>query len=654
MNFTTITGLNGFTTLNLRKLSLFLKGTLALPSLVYNTPLLAAEDLILPAVQVKASNSDEISASLNQTRYWDRIDLEASNNSDWNQVLRNQASVVLTQSNASSPSGLSFRGAGGGLGLVTLDGVPLFNAFTSYFALSHLPLDFFESAQLRTGLSEKTESSHTLGGSLNLQTRKIKSNHGFWHSEAGSYGTVHNNLGVGHSNEIGAFSVAGGRTDIFEGVSQAAPQNGERDNFHMNNGLLRWDKNLDHGAIDTSLYFVNARENVDGPGFFPKYRLGWKDDPNGLLLQNTWVAQTHGQYTFNSKWDSSLRLGYTQDSQQGHAGNIFGKAIPIDLNNQLWLARWENSHKIMLNKESDFLRVVWGVDTQQQQGDSLLSRTTPTTQTTSQVAWLNTVVSPMLKTELEYGNWLSNLSFRYDNDAKFGDHAVFTVGAGRRFADNMLIWVKGGNGYRSPAVNELLHPIFGSIANRTSLKPETNQGGEIGWHWQINSKYEVAINGYYQQYNHLIVLEQDDAGMFSKNFSNRADVWGMELSAKHIWNPAWQTEISYGFMSAQDSVKHLQMGYRPAHQGQISNNWQIAPPLRLSIGLSFRDSYWINSNNSLRINPAPRLNANLEYQIYSKFRVYLRGENINDERSPDLYGFNYLGASVYGGMHFDW
>jgi outer membrane cobalamin receptor len=145
MNFTTITGLNGFTTLNLRKLSLFLKGTLALPSLVYNTPLLAAEDLILPAVQVKASNSDEISASLNQTRYWDRIDLEASNNSDWNQVLRNQASVVLTQSNASSPSGLSFRGAGGGLGLVTLDGVPLFNAFTSYFALSHLPLDFFES-----------------------------------------------------------------------------------------------------------------------------------------------------------------------------------------------------------------------------------------------------------------------------------------------------------------------------------------------------------------------------------------------------------------------------------------------------------------------------------------------------------------------------
>ena len=637
-----------------RKLSFLLKkahiATLTLLCVVYNMPLLAAEDPVLPTIEVKASNSEEISVPLDKTTYWNRADLEASNNTDWNQVLRNQASIVLTQSNASSPSGLSFRGAGGGLGLVTLDGVPLFNAFTTYFALSHLPLDFFESAQLKRGLSEKTESSHTLGGSLNLQTREIKPNHGFWHSEAGSYGTVRNNLGVGYANEAGDFSVAGGRSDIFEGVSQAAPQNGERDNFHMNNGLLRWDKHLDHGAIDASLYFVNSRENVDGPGFLTKSGLGWKDDPNGLLLQNTWVAQTRGQYTVNSKWDSSLRLGYTQDSQQGHAGNIFGKAIPVDLSNQLWLARWENSHKITLDKASDFLRLIWGVDTQQQQGDSLLSRTMPTTQTTTQVTRFNTVVSPMLSTELEYGNWLSNLTFRYDNDAKFGDHAVFTIGAGRRFADNILIWVKGGTGYRSPAVNELLHPLFGNLA----LKPETNQGGEIGWHWQINSQDEVAINGYYQQYNHLIVLEQTANGMSSKNFPNRADVWGMELSAKHSWNPAWQSEISYGFMSARDSVTHLQMGYRPAHQGQIANSWQIAQPLRLGVGLSFRDSYWIDSNNSLRINPAPRLNANLEYQIHSKFRVYLRGENINDERSPDLYGFNYVGASVYGGMHFDW
>ena len=606
-----------------------------------SNPVFATEETVLPPMQVKPS---DYNVSLGQTSRFNREDLEATGSSDWNQVLRNLAGVDLTQSNASTTSGLSFRGAGGGLGVVNLDGVPLFNSSTSFFPLSHFPLDFFESAELRRGLVDTNETSRTLGGSLRLSSRQLNPHHGFWHSEAGSYATVRNNLGLAAANQAGNFTVMGGRSDVFEGVSQAVPVNAERDSFHMNNGLLRWDKDFDNGAVDASVYFVNTRESVDGPGFLPTGRLGWKDDPNGLILQNTWVAQTRGHYALNSKWDSALRLGYTQDSQVGQTGNIFGHAIPIDLTNQLWIAHWENSHQIKFDQQTKNIIMVWGIDTQHQQGISQLN-------SVSQLDRSNTIVSPIYRAEFNTKDWSGNVVLRHDFDARYGDHTIFTVGASWQISKKMALWGKAGNGYRSPAVNELLHSLFGSL----TLRPETSRGGEVGWRWQPSKLDELSLSGYVQEYNNLIVMEQNPytGSMGSINHKN-AEVLGAELSIKHTWNTKWQSEFSYGYMSARDPVVHKQIGYRPEHQGQFATIWQISQPLKLRVGLSFRDSYWIDSVNSLRIAPAPRLNANLDYQIHSRFRVYLRGENLNNERVPDLYGFNYVGASVYGGMHLDW
>ena len=601
----------------------------------------ASENAVLPVIQVNAS---EYNGVYGQSPHFSREDLKDSNYLDWNQILRNLAGVDLTQSNASTTTGLSFRGAGGGLGAVTLDGVPLFNSSTSFFPLSHFPLDFFEGAKLRKGLVDSHETSRTLGGSLRLESRKLNPDHGFWHSEAGSYATVRNNVGFASSNQSGNFTVMGGRSDIFEGVSQALPVNAERDNFHMNNGVLRWDKDFAHGGFDASMYFVNTREGVDGPGILPTGRLGWKDDPNGQILQNTWVAQSQGHYALSSKWDSSLRLGYTQDNQEGRAGNVFGRAIPIDITNQLWMAHWENSHQYKPNDLSKKLNLVWGVDTQHQQGISHLNPAI-------QLDRSNTIVSPILKTEFSFMDWSLIGVLRHDLDMRYGDHTVFTLGASWQIAKDKQIWGKAGTGYRSPAVNELLHPLFGSL----SLRPETSRGGEIGWRWQPSVRNELSVNGYLQEYMDLIVMEQNPStgSMGSINHHN-AEVWGVEISFKHVWTPEWRSEFNYGYMSARDPLSHKQIGYRPEHQGQFATIWQMSQPLQLRIGLSFRDSYWIDSTNSLLISSAPRLNANLDYQVYSKCRVYLRAENINNERTPDLYGFNYVGSSVYGGMHIDW
>ena len=464
----------------------------------------------------------------------------------------------------------------------------------------------------------------------------------FLHTEGGSYGTLRNHLGGGFSNILGHWTLVAGRTDIFEGISQAGPQTGatERDNFHMNNALLHWNRDFDRGYLDSSVYFMNAQEQSDGPGMLPNRKVDWQDDPNGWVNHENWVAQLHGSYQVTDKWQSTFRLGFTQNQETGRVGTVPVRSS-ADLTSQLWLGHWENSHPFQLDSNmSHQLKLVWGVDAQQQHANSPENRYHLN-------AWTTTVVSPLARLELEWGNWLANSEVRIDHYDEFGDHAVFNLGGGWRFHPGMLLWLKGGTGYRAPAVNERLHPLFGN----PTIQPERNSGGEIGWRWQPSSSSEISVAAYLQHYANLIVLQRDPQVGISKTGNYPvARVWSTELQANHAWNDAWRSGLNYTFMEATNPENGLQVAMRPKHQGLFWNEWRLWEPLKMRLELTFRDGYWTDPNNTTRLSSAPRLNAQLNYQATANLRLYVRGENLNDERTPDIQNFNFIGASVYAGV----
>ena len=602
----------------------------------------------LPEVSVDTQAYPEVAQQLGQTTELNREALDAGNRSDLNGALRALPGLNISQSNASTTTGLTLRGASGGLGLVTLDGVPLFNSFNGYFPLSHYPLDLFDRVEVSRGSGQLSAGSRTLGGSINLSSRDMEHQQAFIHTEGGSYGTLRTNLGGGLHNDWGHWTVAAGRGDIFEGLNQASPRNGatERDNFQMTNGLLHWNRDFRRGSMDSSVYFVRSREGMDGPGLLPTGLPGWMDDPNGLLIQETWVAQNHASYQLNDHWSTALRMGYTQDRQSGEVGTIPRVRFPMNLTSQLWLGHWENNHDWTLGHDTQQeLRLVWGVDAQQQHGENQMIAPSMDNMIT------NTVISPLARIELEWQDWLASTDMRVDHNDQYGDHTVFSARSGWRLTPGMLLWAKGGTGYRAPAVNERLHPMFGD----PNILPETSVGGEIGWRWQANPKDELSVTSYFQHYRNLIVLQRNAITAVTKagNIS-QADVWSVELQASHQWNDAWRSGLSYTFMDARNPQNGHQIPWRPEHQGQFWSEWRILQPISLRVDLTFRDGYWVDGDNTLSINPAPHLNININYQVNPKLRVYLRGENINDDRTADLYEFNYVGAAVYGGAHIDW
>lgn len=45
-----------------------------------------------------------------------------------------------------------------------------------------------------------------------------------------------------------------------------------------------------------------------------------------------------------------------------------------------------------------------------------------------------------------------------------------------------------------------------------------------------------------------------------------------------------------------------------------------------------------------------RFNARISYRASPKINVYVRGENLGDDKTPDFFGLDYPGTAVYGGV----
>jgi outer membrane cobalamin receptor len=107
-------------------------------------------------------------------------------------------------------------------------------------------------------------------------------------------------------------------------------------------------------------------------------------------------------------------------------------------------------------------------------------------------------------------------------------------------------------------------------------------------------------------------------------------------------------------MDARDPQTNKKTPYRAPHQAQFWTEWRVLEPVSLRVDMTFRSDFWVDPDNTVRLDSAPRLNASINYQVTPKLRLNLRGENINNQLTPDFYGFNYVGAAVYGGAYLNW
>ena len=573
--------------------------------------------------------SEIVDTTANSQTSITRDALELAQMPDISNVLRSQAGIAINQGSGQMMSSISLRGSGGaGQGLITLDGVPLFGNFAGLYSLSHYSLDALDYISLTRGAGGDRHGSRTLGGTIHLQTRQFQHDDTFLRFEGGSYDTVRGAVGQGVRTQWGNFSAVAGHSDVFSGLSQA--KNGrERDNFDMTHASGNWVKTWANGSLNASLYFVRSDEDMDGPGRVGN-KIQWVDDKLGRLSDETWVTQVRGEYDLNTYWNTSLQAGFTQDRQ-----NMMTTRIkPFAISNQLMMLDWKNTHHLFLDKQSsNQAQLIWGVNTQHQQNLNFTAQ--------------QTVISPNVRGELALNDWKWVSEGRFDMGWPYGDHSVFSFGVERVFAADFQAYANGGTGFRQPAVSELMHPVFGN----KNLQGERSAGGEIGLRWKVSPSTNITVNGYYQKYHNMITLQLDSTtGAIRAENVQEADVFGAELQTQHQWNADWESGFTYHYLSAVNPITHLEIANRPAHQGGLWGQLHILPPLTWRMELNIHDGFWFDAKNSLRANVAPRINTLIKYDLTPQTQLYLRGENITNNQTPEINDFNFYGACVYVGF----
>jgi vitamin B12 transporter len=81
----------------------------------------------------------------------------------------------------------------------------------------------------------------------------------------------------------------------------------------------------------------------------------------------------------------------------------------------------------------------------------------------------------------------------------------------------------------------------------------------------------------------------------------------------------------------------------------------LLPPKKFGLGseLVYRGSHFDDSEERFIAGDAVYLNAQMSYRMSPALQVYLRGENLTDDRTPEVFSFGARGAAVFGGVRLD-
>ncbi|MGH8570539.1 MAG: TonB-dependent receptor domain-containing protein, partial [Gammaproteobacteria bacterium] len=173
--------------------------------------------------------------------------------------------------------------------------------------------------------------------------------------------------------------------------------------------------------------------------------------------------------------------------------------------------------------------------------------------------------------------------------------------------------------------------------------------------WLPDEGSRLAITGFYERFDDLIQLTlAPTVSLFVSENVPDARIWGFEVEGAQDLGHGITTGIDYTYTNARDLDTGNVLPRRPHHQARLYGEWQLpARPLTIGLELFYRGSHFDDSDESFRAGDAVSLNAQLSYRISPGLRVYLRGENLNDDRTPEIFSLGARGAALFAGVRLD-
>jgi vitamin B12 transporter len=598
-----------------------------------------------PAREIASSVTVIAGADLDRTRVTTVFD-----------VLRDAPGLAaVANGGPGSAASIFIRGANSEHVLVLLDGVELNDPMnpSRSFDFAHLGLDGVERVEVLRGPQSTLYGSDALGGVVNILTRRGQGPpHLSLTTQGGAYGTLSNGLDFGGST--GAFHYSLGLSQYatrgFSAASAAYPGNTEKDGYRNVSLAGRAGLVLNNGLeADLMVRAVSAKTDLDnfgGPG---------GDDPNNTQRYDALVLRGQARALFaGGRWEQRLGLSYVR-SERDH-DNPVDELHPFDAEKGTYKSGraaidWQNN--VFLSPSQT---LTFGADLSREQGES---------QYTSWSAY-GPYDSPFpRRTAGQAGIYLQDrlgiadrffatVGARLDRHSRSGAALTYRLAPAYVIeATQTRIKATFGTGFKSPSLYQLYAPgtFWGPIGN-AALKPEESRGWDAGLEQAfLGGALTAGVTYFQNDFRNLIDFD------FSRGYINigRARTRGVEIVAEAKSAGGILGRLSYTNLEAKDLDLGTPLLRRP--NARLTARIDIPFPGRFAAdmaaaytGARHDKDFSGGEARDVVLAPYLLLDASLSYRLGAETRLFLRFDNILDERYETVYGYGSARFSVYGGI----
>jgi len=562
------------------------------------------ESIIVTANRTPQSGADLLSS----VKVISRLDIDLSSAASVAELLNEVNGLQISQNGgAGQVTSLFSRGTNSGHTLVIIDGQRISSATLGETAFSNLAVEQIERIEVIKGPRAALWGSDAIGGIIQIFTRKLAA------------GEIAADLGFGNMNQQ-QLTVSGA---------------------------------LGHGEGSTT--FTAATKSSDGYDVFD----GAEDDDDGYNRESLSLV---GQQTLNKHWQVNWLAKYNQG--ESDYDNAYGGANESSFENQQW--------QLSANQDDGHWSQNFFIGQQQNEsrtfGNGIAEKDGTFFQTTRlQASWLGgkqlteqlttnlgfdfideevDSKTPYDVTQRDIKAAFTRLAFdndtvildgalRYDDIEGVDSEVTYNLSFGARFAQNSLVSLSVGSGFKAPSFNDLYYPKdFYSYGN-PDLVAETSDSIEL----LVKAEYagvDLELSIYNTEIENLIEWQPDEDYAYYPDNVDKAEIDGAELTlASALLGLNHQVQLSY--LDAKDGNTNKPLIRRAKHTAsyQISQSWE---KLNLLASINYQGEREDAAFDPVTFAPIrivlpshTLVNVSAAYQVTTDWSVALKVNNLFDK-----------------------
>lgn len=591
------------------------------------TPSASAEENInLDEIVVTANRIEEpIGETTSSVTLITQEDIERMNVDFVTDVFRKIPELHVIQSGGTGTvTSVLLRGGSSSQTLVLIDGIRVNSTATGSFDFSGINVSDIERIEIVKGPQSTVYGSDAMAGVISIITKKgsgkIRTDASM---ETGSNGTVRPTASIAGSHKTMDYRLTGTYFQT-DGIS-AADEGTERDGYRNAafSGKLGF-RPTEMFSMEFTGRYSYDRSELDGFDFFGSKAV---DDPNFVQRGHHGLLSGKGDFHLSEMWDQMISLSLVNDSLSFRDPDTeFNNA---KIKTAIRTADWQ--HTVSPAK---YYSVVAGLEYRQEKGDNPGNFDESLD---NYSLYLNNKLN--LLSEL----FVVTAAIRYDDLDISGTKATYRFGAIWNIPHAGAI-LRGsyGTGFRAPSLNELFFPFYG---NR-NLKPEETTSWEVGISKDLfERRLQISLTYFDQEYENLI--STNPLTFTAANIAD-AHVRGLETSLVMQANDHLNIKAGYTYLDTEDMQTGKQLPLRPQDKLTIAvafsiNDFMVATDY-IFVGERYDSSVKRNLSSYSVINLSSSL------RILKGITLFMRGQNMLDERYEEIGSFGTPGFSLYGGL----